>query len=59
MDSTNATPLASDAWFVTTHWSVVLSAREAESPRSTAALETLCRTYWYPLYAYVLSLIHI
>jgi len=40
-------------WFVTTHWSVVLSAREKGSPQSEAALETLCRTYWYPLYAYV------
>jgi DNA-directed RNA polymerase specialized sigma24 family protein len=44
---------ASDAWFVTTHWSVVLSAREPASPQSAAALETLCRTYWYPLYAYL------
>lgn len=39
--------------FVTTHWSVVLSARKKHSPQSAAALETLCRTYWYPLYAYV------
>ncbi len=39
--------------FVTTHWSVVLSAREKDSPRSFAALETLCRNYWYPLYAFV------
>jgi RNA polymerase sigma factor (sigma-70 family) len=39
--------------FVTTHWSVVLSARQKDSPHSAAALETLCRTYWYPLYAYV------
>jgi RNA polymerase sigma factor (sigma-70 family) len=39
--------------FVTTHWSVVLSARQKDSPRSSDALETLCRTYWYPLYAYV------
>ena len=39
--------------FVTTHWSVVLSARKQDSPQSLAALETLCRTYWYPLYAYV------
>jgi len=44
---------ASNAWFVTTHWSVVLSAREKDSPRCAAALETLCRTYWFPLYAYV------
>lgn len=39
--------------FVTTHWSVVLSAQDSSSPRSDAALETLCRTYWYPLYAFV------
>jgi RNA polymerase sigma-70 factor (ECF subfamily) len=39
--------------FVTTHWSVVVSARQKDSPESAAALETLCRTYWYPLYAYV------
>jgi len=32
---------------------VVLSARQKDSPQSAAALETLCRTYWYPLYAYV------
>jgi RNA polymerase sigma factor (sigma-70 family) len=39
--------------FVTTHWSVVLSAREQASPQSAQALETLCRAYWYPLYAFV------
>jgi RNA polymerase sigma factor (sigma-70 family) len=54
MSSTNtAVPQGSDAWFVTTHWSVVLSARQKDSPQSDAALEALCRTYWYPLYAYV------
>jgi RNA polymerase sigma-70 factor (ECF subfamily) len=30
-----------------------LSARRPDSPQSAAALETLCRTYWYPLYAFV------
>lgn len=39
--------------FVTTHWSVVLSARDPKSPQSRIALETLCRHYWEPLYAYV------
>ncbi len=39
--------------FATTHWSVVLSAAKHETPESVAALERLCRTYWYPLYAYV------
>ena len=39
--------------FVTTHWSVVLAARDAEAPRAAEALEQLCRAYWYPLYAFV------
>jgi len=39
--------------FVTTHWSVVLAAGQRDSPQAAAALETLCRGYWYPLYAYV------
>ena len=38
--------------FVTTQWSVVLSARDAGSPHSAQALEKLCRAYWYPLYAH-------
>lgn len=43
----------SEAWFVTTRWSIVLSAQAAgDTAEAGAALETLCRTYWYPLYAY-------
>ena len=41
-----------DREFTTTHWSVVLAAR-THAPRLRQALETLCRTYWFPLYAYV------
>lgn len=41
------------AWFGTTHWSVVLSAKERDLPQAAEALETLCQTYWYPLYAYI------
>src|SRR5262249_38580167 len=37
----------------TTHWSVVLSARRDSAPKAQQALETLCRTYWLPLYTYV------
>ena len=37
----------------TTHWSVVLQAGKGDSPAASAALEELCRTYWYPIYAYV------
>lgn len=39
--------------FATTHWSVVLAAADAQSPQAGEALEHLCQTYWYPLYAYV------
>ena len=42
-------------YFITTHWSVVLAAKDKHSPNSAQALEALCRTYWYPLYAYVRS----
>src|SRR6266478_2513185 len=38
--------------FATTHWSVVLAARGA-STEAKAALEKLCRTYWWPLYGFV------
>jgi len=47
------TPSGRNAVFATTHWSVVLSAGDRRSPESSRALETLCQTYWYPLYAYV------
>ena len=40
-------------WFLTTHWSVVLAAGRGDSTRARDALETLCRAYWYPLYAFV------
>ena len=43
----------SDAWFATTHWSVVLSASRNDTTRAPAALEKLCAVYWRPLYAYV------
>lgn len=31
----------------------MLAARATPSPESAAALESICQTYWYPLYAYV------
>jgi len=39
--------------FTTTHWSVVLAAGQTNTPHAAAALAELCRTYWYPLYAFV------
>jgi RNA polymerase sigma factor (sigma-70 family) len=56
-ESTTAPP-GSEAWFVTTHWSVVLSAQESGAERSGQALEALCRTYWYPLYGYARRMGH-
>jgi RNA polymerase sigma-70 factor (ECF subfamily) len=41
------------ATFATTHWSVVLAASRSPDAQASEALEQLCRTYWYPLYAYV------
>lgn len=46
-------PAANGGIFVTTHWTVVLAAGRVGSPQANVALEELCRTYWYPLYAYV------
>lgn len=43
----------SRAWFATTHWSVVLAAGDRANSHCTEALQSLCQTYWYPLYAYV------
>jgi DNA-directed RNA polymerase specialized sigma24 family protein len=39
--------------FPRTHWSVVLGAGHSSTPGAEAALEQLCRSYWYPLYAYL------
>lgn len=47
--------------FATTHWSVVLGARdgaqlgevEGEDPRVSEALARLCQVYWPPLFAYL------
>lgn len=39
--------------FATTRWTLVLAAGNRQSPQSDRALEELCETYWFPLYAYV------
>jgi RNA polymerase sigma-70 factor (ECF subfamily) len=41
------------AVFATTHWSVVVRARDSRSPEAATAMERLCQTYWYPLYVFV------
>ncbi len=39
--------------FPTTHWSRVVAAGDRAAPEARDALAQLCRTYWYPLYAFV------
>jgi len=39
--------------FATTSWTQILAAREGTSSESRRALESLCRAYWYPVYAFV------
>jgi RNA polymerase sigma factor (sigma-70 family) len=39
--------------FALTHWSVVLAASSRDSTHARDALETLCRAYWHPIYAFV------
>jgi len=50
-----ATSLASKPrnYFATTQWTVALSAGHSETTRGRDALAALCKTYWYPLYAFV------
>ena len=38
--------------FATTHGSDALAAKQGDSSEAAAALEKLCRTYWYPLHAF-------
>ena len=52
-DTTQATEKAESRAFATTHWSVVRAVAEGEPVPARQALETLCRAYWYPVYAYV------
>ena len=52
-EASTAIPLPASPVFATTRWSVVLRAGDENSPQQQDALAQLCRTYWYPLYAYV------
>jgi RNA polymerase sigma-70 factor (ECF subfamily) len=46
-------PASRGEWFASTHWSVVMAAKNGDDTGATAALEKLCRTYWPPLYAFI------
>jgi RNA polymerase sigma factor (sigma-70 family) len=56
MEAPSASPISETAVprpeFQTTHWSLIIAA-QGESLEARVALEKLCRTYWYPLYAFV------
>jgi RNA polymerase sigma-70 factor (ECF subfamily) len=49
----NPNTLPAAPQFTTTHWSVVLAAKDGASPVADDALAQLCRAYWYPLYAFI------
>lgn len=56
MSDSSSSPLESAVprdQFFTTHWTMVLHAGQGDAPHAQEALAQLCRTYWYPLYAYV------
>ena len=53
MRSQDKTPSADGAQFPLTHWSVVVKCWSSGTPEAQAAIDSLCRNYWYPLYAYV------
>jgi RNA polymerase sigma factor (sigma-70 family) len=58
--NTSANPSKAEAFAVSdpdseltaTHWTVVLNAGAEDTQLRLEALETLCRTYWYPLYCF-------
>ncbi|MBE0540500.1 MAG: sigma-70 family RNA polymerase sigma factor [Verrucomicrobia bacterium] len=53
LDPGNSAPNSRAQVFATTHWSVVLQAGQEETAAGFAALEKLCRTYWFPLFAFI------
>src|SRR5687767_13436778 len=53
-DAHSFSPIDRGAVFATTRWSVVLLAAEGgEGEAARHSLEALCRSYWYPVYAYI------
>jgi RNA polymerase sigma factor (sigma-70 family) len=52
-EAQEARPHPHAAQFHTTHWSVVLDVQHQDEHQRAKALEELCRTYWYPVYAFI------
>src|SRR5262245_29464765 len=44
---------AGDPQFHTTHWSLIAAATGEGGEATQAALEEVCRAYWYPIYAFI------
>jgi RNA polymerase sigma factor (sigma-70 family) len=55
MSSESKSPSAGDASprFMTTRWTMVLQAGGSDGPQREAAMEQVCRAYWYPVYAFI------
>jgi len=51
-ETTHPKPAEADR-FAQTRWSMVVAAASGDSTKARKALEHLCETYWYPLYAFV------
>jgi RNA polymerase sigma-70 factor (ECF subfamily) len=52
-DPDNPPALAAPGRFATTHWSLILAAQDPAAPGAHEAMAELCRSYWYPLYAFI------
>src|SRR5262245_41030149 len=39
--------------FATTHWTLIVAARDRAAPKAREALAALCAAYSYPLYAFI------
>ena len=50
-EPTQSTPKG--GWFPVTHWTDIVAARKEGSVAAAEALDRLCGTYWYPVYAYI------
>ncbi len=52
-ENSDSGPGVNGGTFATTLWSLVRAAGDGSASDAQPALEQLCRTYWYPLYAHV------
>src|SRR5947208_7609963 len=53
LESSTRAEVGTAMGFHTTHWTIVLAARDGEGTGGAEALANLCSTYWYPLYAFI------